>query len=189
MSSLFIAIIRIREVMTAPRKQWLLLAAMFYLLLPIGRMLWLNSSVQIPSSILPSSAVVLGAALTYFPPFTGLAAMVLAIANSAGSKRVWRVAFFPATVLSLAMLAKLIMTTITLPLIWRSMLLSPWNDSLSALILTTMLFVMFIAGGTALIALMRGFVALKTAEPYAQTNINSSLNLICVPGTTGGSTG
>jgi hypothetical protein len=176
-SSLFIAMIRMREVMTAPQKQWLLLAVMFYLILPIGRMLWLNNSVQIPSTIVPISAVVLGAMLTYFPPFAGLATMVLALANNEGSKRMWRVALLPASVLSLVMLAKLIMTLITLPLIWRSVLyqLSPWNDSLSVFILTTMLLVMFIAGGIALIALMRGFVALKTTEPHAQTDTTAPL--------------
>src|SRR5262249_8946380 len=36
-SSLFIAMIRIKEVMTASRKQWFLLAVMFYLILPISR--------------------------------------------------------------------------------------------------------------------------------------------------------
>ena len=170
MSSLFVAIIRIREVMTAQRKQWLLLMAMFYLILPIGRMLWLNNSVQIPSTILPISAEVLGTALTYFPPFAGLATMVLAVANNEGNKRMWRVALLPATALALVMLAKLIMTLITLSLLWR--LASPWNDSLSVLTLTTMLFVMFIAAAIALIALMRGLVVLKAAEPYTQTDIS-----------------
>jgi hypothetical protein len=175
-SSLFIAIIRIREVITAPRKQWLLLATMFYLILPIGRMLLLNSSVQIPSTISPISTIILGTALTYFPPFAGLATMVLAIASNEGSKRMWRIALLPATVLSLVMLTKLIMTLIMLPLIWQSVLLSlsPW-DSLSVFTLTTMLLVMFIAGGIMLIALMRGFVALKTTEPYTQTDANSAL--------------
>jgi hypothetical protein len=176
-SSLFIAMIRIREVMTASRKHWLLLMVMFYLILPIGRMLWLNNSVQIPSTIVPISAVVLGAALTYFPPFAGLATMALAVANNEGNKRMWRVALLPACVLSIVMLAKLIVILMTLPLIWRSALyqLSPWDDSLSMFILTTMLTVMFVAGGIALIALMRGFVTLKTTEPYAQTNTTSPL--------------
>lgn len=172
MSSLFIAIIKIREVMTTQRKQWLILTAMFYLVLPIGRMLWLNNSVQIPSTILPISAVVLGTALTYFPPFAGLATMVLAVANNEGNRRMWRVALLPATVLSLVMLAKLTMTLVTLSLIWR--LASPWNDSLSVLTLITMSLVMFTAAAIALIALMRGFVVSKAAEPYAQTDINPS---------------
>jgi hypothetical protein len=153
--------------MTAQRKQWLLLAMILCLILPIGRMLWLNNSVQIPSTVLPISAVVFGAALTYFPPFAGLATMVLAVANNEGSKRIWRVALLPATVLSLVLLAKLVMTLITLSLLWRSV--SPWNDSLSMLVLTTMLLIMFIAGGIVLIALMRGFVVLRTT--YAQTAI------------------
>jgi hypothetical protein len=149
---------------------------MFYLILPIGRMLLLNSSVQIPSTISPISTIILGTALTYFPPFAGLATMVLAIASNEGSKRMWRIALLPATVLSLVMLTKLIMTLIMLPLIWQSVLLSlsPW-DSLSVFTLTTMLLVMFIAGGIMLIALMRGFVALKTTEPYTQTDANSAL--------------
>ena len=81
-SSLFIAMIRIKHVMEAPRKHWLFLATLFYLILPIGRMLWLNNSVEIPSTILPLSSVVLGATLTYFPPFAGLATMVLALADT-----------------------------------------------------------------------------------------------------------
>ena len=75
------------------------------------------------------------------------------------------------------MLAKLIMTIVTLSLIWSSMqrLISPWNASLSILTLTTMLPVMFIAGGITLITLMRGFIALKTSEPYAQTDATTLL--------------
>jgi hypothetical protein len=166
-TSLFIVIIRMREVTTTSRKQWLLLAMIFYLVLPIGRMLWLSDSVQIPSTILPLSSLVLGAVLTYFPPFAGLATMVLALASSEGSKSMWRVAFLPALALSLVMLARIIMTVLTLPLILRPSLhpFSPWNDGLSVLTLTTMLLVMFVAGGMALLALIRGFVALKTAEP------------------------
>ena len=176
-SSLFIGMIRVREVMTAPRKHWLLIVVMFYLILPIGRMLWLNNSVQIPSTIVPISAVVLGTMLTYFPPFAGLATMVLAVAGNEGTKRMWRIALLPATALSLVVLAKLTMTFITLPLILHSILytLSPWNDSLSVFTFTAMLLVMFIAGGIALIALMRGFVALKTAEPYVQSGTNPPL--------------
>ncbi|MBV9229772.1 MAG: hypothetical protein JOZ18_10700 [Chloroflexi bacterium] len=176
-SSLFIAIVRIREVMAASRKHWLLLAFMFYLILPVGRMLWLNNSVQIPSNIVPMSAVVLGTMLTYFPPFAGLATMILAIANNEGSKRMWRVALLPASILSLVMLAKLIMTLSILPLILRSVLdpLSSWNDSLVVFTLTPMLLVMFAAGGIVLVALMRGFVAVKTTEPYTQTDTTSPL--------------
>jgi hypothetical protein len=133
-------------------------------------MLWLNNSVQIPSTIVPTSAIVLGAMLTYFPPFAGLTTMVLAVASSEGKNRMWRVALLPATLLSLVMLAKLILTFITLPFIVHSMLrtLSPWNENISVFILTTMLLVMFIAGGIALIALMRGFVALRMTDPYVQ---------------------
>jgi hypothetical protein len=177
MSSLFIAIVRIREVMTAQRKQWPLLTVMFYLILPIGRMLWLNNSVQIPSTIMPISSVVFGATLTYFPPFAGLATMLLAIANTEESKRVERVLLLPASILSLVMLAKLTMTLSALPLIWRSALhsLLPWSDSFSVLTLVIMLLVMFIAGGIALTALMHGFVTMKTAVPYAQADTISPL--------------
>ncbi len=176
-SSLFIAIARIREVMTASRKHWLLIVVAFYLILPIGRMLWLNNSVEIPSTILPISAVVLGTTLTYFPPFAGLATMILAIASNEGNKRIWRVALLPATALSLVLLAKLTLTFITLPLILHSILrpLSPWNDSFSVFTFTTMLLVMFLSGGIALIALMRGFVASKTTEPYVQSGTNPPL--------------
>jgi hypothetical protein len=176
-SSLFIAMIRIREVMTVTRKQWLFLAAMFYLVLPVSRMLWLYDSVQIPSSILPTSSLVLGTMLTYFPSFAALGAMILAVANNEGSKRMWRVALIPATILSLVMLIKLVMTTITLSLVWSSMqrLILPWNAGLSMLTLTTMIPVMFIAGGITLITLMRGFIALKTTEPYAQNDATALL--------------
>ena len=150
-------------------------AELFYLILPIGRMLWLSDSVQIPSTILPFSALVLGAGLTYFPPFAGLATMVLALGSSAGSRSMWRVALVPAIALSLVMFTRIAMTVVTLPLILRSALhpFSPWNGGLSVLLLTTMLLVMFIAGGIALLALMRGFVALKTAEPSSQSTIDS----------------
>ena len=170
-SSLFIGLIKIRELMPASRKHWLFIVAMFYLILPIGRMLWLNNSVQIPSTIVPVSAVVLGTMLTYFPPFAGLATMVLAVASNEGNKRMWRTALLPATALSLVMLTKLIITLVTLPLLLHSILhtLSPWNDSLSIFTFTTMLLVMFVAGGIVLIALLRGFVATKTTELYAQS--------------------
>jgi hypothetical protein len=165
-SSLFIVIIKFREVMSATRKHWLLL---FYLALPIGRMLWLNNSVQIPSTALPISSVVLGTILTYFPPFAGLATMVLAVANDDGNKRFWRIALLPATVLSLVMLAKILITLTMLPLIWRSMSysLSSWDASLSMVTLSTMLFIMFASGCLVLIALVRGFVASKMVEPHA----------------------
>lgn len=171
MSSLFIIMVRIKEMMTASRKQWLLLVAMFYLVLPVSRMLWLYDSVQIPSSILPVSSIVLGAVLTYFPPFAALGAMMLAVAGNEGSsKRMWRMALLPATALSLVMLAKLVMTIITLSLLWSSMqrLVSPSDVSLSTFTLTATLPVMFVAGGITLITLMRGFIALTTAEPFAQ---------------------
>ncbi len=176
-SSLFIAIIKMREVLASSRKQWFLLAMMFYLILPIGRMLWLSESVQIPSTILPLSSLVLGAVLTYFPPFAGLATLILALASNEGSKSMWRVALFPAIALSLVMFARIFMTVVTLPLILRSALhpFSPWNGGLSVLPLTTMLLVMFVAGGMALLALMRGFVALKTAEPSSQPTIDPLL--------------
>ncbi len=176
-SSLFIAMIKIKDVMAAPRKQWLFLAAMFYLVLPLSRLLWLYDSVQIPSSILPTSSVVLGAMLTYFPPFAALGALLLVFADHEGSRRMWRVALIPATVLSLVMIVKLIMTVVTLSLVWSSTLhlISPWNDGLSVLTFTTTLPVMFIAGAITLITLMRGFIALKTDEPYAQTDATALL--------------
>ncbi len=175
-SSLFIVMVRIREVVTASRKHWLLIVVLFCLILPLGRMLWLNNSVQIPSTIVPISAIVLGTMLTYFPPFAGLTTMVLAVATSEGSKRIWRVALLPATLLSMVMLAKIILTFITLPLILHSMLrtLSPY-ESLSVFIFTMMLLVMFVAGGIALLALMRGFVALRTTEPYTQNGASPPL--------------
>jgi hypothetical protein len=94
--------------------------------------------------------------------------MVLAVANDEGSKRFWRIALLPATVLSLAMLAKILITLTMLPLIWRSMSysLSPWSDSLSVVTLTTMLLIMFIAGALVLIALIQGFAVSKMPEPY-----------------------
>lgn len=163
--------------MTAPRKHWLLIVVICYLILPLGRMLWLNNSVQIPSTIVPMSAIVLGTALTYFPPFAGLATMVLVVASNEGSKRMWRVALLPAIALSLVMLAKLILTLIMLPLILHSVLrpLSPWSDSFSGFTSVTMLFVMFVAGGIALIALMRGFVISKMTESYTQNDPNPPL--------------
>jgi hypothetical protein len=175
-SSLFIVMVRIREIVTASRKHWLLIVVLFCLILPVGRMLWLNNSVQIPSTIVPISAIVLGTMLTYFPPFAGLTTMILAVATSEGSKRVWRVALLPATLLSLVMLAKIILTFITLPLILHSMLrtLSPY-ESLSVFIFTMMLLVMFVAGGIALLALMRGFVALRTTESYTQNGASPPL--------------
>src|SRR6266705_1742444 len=96
--------------------------------------------------------------------------MILAVSNNEGSKRMWRVALVPATILSLVMLVKLIMTLVTLSLVWSTMqrLILPWNAGLSMLALTTMLPVMFIAGGITLITLMRGFIALKTTAPYTQ---------------------
>jgi hypothetical protein len=150
---------------------------MFYLILPTGRMLLLNSSVQIPFTISPISAVILGPALTYFPPFAGLATMVLALATNEGNRRMWRIALFPASVLSLVMLAKLMITFAMLPLIWQSALrlFLVWNDNLSIIILTTTLLTMFVSAVIALVALMRGFVALKTTEPYIQTNTNPTL--------------
>ena len=89
----------------------------------------------------------------------------------------WRVALIPATVLSLVMLVKLIMTVVTLSLIWSSTLhlISPWNDGLSVLTFTTTLPVMFIAGAITLVTLMRGFIAVKTDEPYAQTDATALL--------------
>jgi hypothetical protein len=176
-SSLFIAMIKFKDVMAAPRKQWLVLAVMFYLILPLSRLLWLYESVQIPSSILPISSVVLGAVLTYFPPFAALGALLVVLANHEGSRRMWRVALVPATVLSLVMLVKLIMTVVTLSLIWSSMLrlISPWNNSLAVFTFTATLPVMFIAGAITLITLMRGFIALKTDEPYAQTDATALL--------------
>src|SRR6185437_3696227 len=122
-------------------------------------------------------AVILGPTLTYFPPFAGLATMVLALATNEGNKRIWRIALFPATVLSLVMLAKLMITLAMLPLIWQAALRSFlfWNDNLSILILTTTLLTMFVSAGLVLIALMRGLVVLKTIEPYVQTNTNPPL--------------
>jgi hypothetical protein len=75
------------------------------------------------------------------------------------------------------MLARIIMTVLTLPLILRPSLhpFSPWSDGLSVLTLTTMLLVMFIAGGIALLALIRGFVALKTVERSSQFAIDPLL--------------
>jgi len=178
LSSLFIAIITIRNVIAPSRKSWLLLAVMFYLILPTGRMLLLNSSVQIPFTISPISAVILGTTLTYFPPFAGLATMALALAANEGNRRMWRIALFPATVLSLVMLTKLMITFAMLPLIWQSALRSFlfWNDNLSILILTTTLLTMFVSAVIALVALMRGFIALKTTEPYIHhTNTNPTL--------------
>jgi hypothetical protein len=176
-SSFFIAMIKFRDVMVAPRKQWLVLAVMLYLVLPLSRLLWLYDSVQIPSSILPISSVVLGAVLTYFPPFAALGALLLVLADHEGSRRMWRVALIPATVLSLVMLVKLIMTVITLSLLWSSMLrlISPWDNSLAIFTFTATIPVMFIAGAITLITLMRGFVVLKTAEPYAQTDATALL--------------
>jgi hypothetical protein len=174
LSSLFIAVLKMREVMASSRKQWLLLALMVYLILPIGRMLWLSESVQIPSTILPPSSLVLGALLTYFPPFAGLATLVLILASNEGRKSMWRVALFPAIALSLVMFARILLTVVTLPLILRSTLHSfvPWNDGFSIFTLSFMLFVMFLAGGIVLLALLRGFVALKASESYAQSAID-----------------
>ena len=89
----------------------------------------------------------------------------------------WRVALLPATILSLVMLTKLCIIFITLPMMSRSVLypLSPWNDNLSIVILTMMLLVMFMAGGTALISLMRGFVTLKMTESSIQNEAVSAL--------------
>lgn len=176
-SSLFIAMLKIREVTSVSRKQWLFLVMAFYLILPVSRMLWLSSSVQIPSNILPVSSVALGTVLTYFPPFAALGTMLLAVASTERSKRMWRIALIPATMLSLVMLVKLTMTVITLSLVWSSMvrLISPWNDGFSMLAVTSMVPVMFIAGGIALITLMRGFIAVKTDEPYAQPDATALL--------------
>jgi hypothetical protein len=175
-TSLFITIIRIRKVFTSSGKPWIVLAVLFYLVLPLGRMLWLSTSVQIPSTIVPPSSLALGAVLTYFPPFAGLATMVLVLASTKGSKSMSRVALLPASTLSLVMLAKLIMTLMILPWLWHSglYLFSFWNDSLSEFTLFTMLLVMFIAGGTVLIALMRGFVILRTTDTSSQSNMKPS---------------
>jgi hypothetical protein len=174
-TSLFIAIIRIRTVMTSSRKTWLLLAMLFYLILPVGRMLWLSKSVQIPSTVVPALSLVLGAALTYFPPFAGLATMVLVLASIEERKGLPRFVLFPASALSLVMLAKLVVTLIILPFIYRSFLysFSSWNDGLSKLILVAMLLVMFLAGGVVLFALIRGFVVSKTASRSSQNDIEA----------------
>ncbi len=175
-TSLFIALVRVRKVFTSSGKHWIVLVALFYLGLPLGRMLWLSTSVQIPSTIVPPSSLALGAVLTYFPPFAGLATMVLVLASAKGSTSMLRVALLPASMLSLVMLAKLSMTFMILPWLWHSglYLFSFWNDSLSEFTFFTMLLIMFISGGTALIALMRGFVILRTTNTSSQSDINPS---------------
>ena len=87
-----------------------------------------------------------------------------------------RVALLPASVLSLVLLAKLSVTFMSLPWICRSSpyLFSFWNDGLSEFTLFTMLLVMFLAGGIALIALMRGFVILKATNVSSQSDIKPS---------------
>jgi hypothetical protein len=166
LSSLFIALVNLKGVMKANRRHWLLLALMFYLILPLGRMLWLNSSVEIPSTLVPISSIVLGDLLTYFPPFVGLATLLLALANHNGSARMWKIAIVPATFLSIVMLTKLFIILTMLPLLSRSLIhpFSPWLDNFSAFTLTSMLLMMFLSAGIAFIALLRGVVALKTIE-------------------------
>jgi hypothetical protein len=149
---------------------------LLYLILPLGRMLWLSTSVQIPSPIVPLSSFALGAILTYFPPFAGLATMVIVLASTGENKNMLRVALFPASVLSLVMLTKLIMTLIILPLIYRSAVspISLWNDSFSTFTLFAMLLIMFLSGGMVLLALLRGFVILKTTDAISHTDMKPS---------------
>jgi hypothetical protein len=165
-SSLFIALVSIKDMMSANRRHWLLLILTFSLLLPIGRMLWLSNSVEIPSTVVPISSVVLGDLFTYFPPFVGLATLLLALANHHGTTRMWKIALVPATLLSIVMLTKVFIILTMLPLLVRSMThpFSPWADSFSAFTLISMLLILFLSGGLTLIALLRGFVALKTVE-------------------------
>ncbi len=175
-TSLFLAIIRIRKVFSASGKMWILIALLLYLILPVGRMLWLSESVQIPSTIVPLSSLALGTALTYFPPFAGLATLVLVLASTKGNGSVLRIALVPATALSLVILVKLVVTFVSFSWLWRSglYLFSFWNDSLSELTFFTMLLVMFISGGTALIAFMRGFIILKTTNTTSQNDMTPS---------------
>jgi DNA-binding PadR family transcriptional regulator len=169
LTSLFIAFIVARKVRNTSHKLWPLLAVFFYLILPISQMLWFNNGLW--AVAIASGSVV--SLLAYFPVFSGLGAIVLVFSNSIWNQRMWRIALIPATLLALTMLIKLatIMSlgSSGIPVYSARNILFPDFTAI------TMLFVMIATTGITLIALMRGFIALKNGEPDSQTETASPL--------------
>ena len=169
LTSLFIAFMIARKVRNTSHKLWLLLATFFYLILPISQMLWFNNELWTVAIV----AGIVGSLLAYFPVFSALGAIVLALGNDEWNRRMWCVALIPATLLSLVMLLKLTTTMLMgLPVF---SLIAAGNMFSAGLTSITTLFVMVMAAGIALLALMRGFIVLKNGESVAQEEINPPL--------------
>jgi len=164
LTSLFIAFIAVRKVRNTSHKLWPLLAAFFYLILPISQMLLFNNGLW---AIAIVSGIV-GSLLAYFPVFSGLGAIMLALASNQKGRRMWRVALISAILLTLVMLIKIAMILPTITMIARDLHVVDLTS-------ITALLVMTITAGIALIALMRGFIVLKNEEPDGQVETTPPL--------------